>query len=95
MKNSLMFAAVALLAASPVLAEAAVDSVQVAPVAARGKMLNDANGGRLAPVMHVNADGSAQIIYQGRVVNVPSSTLSVVDGKLTTSLKKNDVLALR
>ena len=83
------------------LAVSAVTAVQVAaatpgaPVAATGKMLIDANGGRLATVDRVDADGSAEIILDGRVVTVPAATLSVVDGKLKTSLKKPQVLALQ
>lgn len=76
----------------------AVTAVQVAaatPVAATGKMLIDANGGRLAPVDRVDSDGSAEIIIDGRVVTIPATTLSVVDGKLKTSLKKPQVLALQ
>jgi len=57
-------------------------------------MLVTANGARLAPVYRVGADGSAQIILDGKMVTVPASTLSSVDGKLTTSLTKSEVLAL-
>jgi len=63
-------------------------------VAEKGKMLVTANGARLAPVYRVGADGSAQIILDGKMVTVPASTLSSVDGKLTTSLTKSEVLAL-
>jgi hypothetical protein len=65
-----------------------------APVAAKGKMLLGADGGRLAPVYRVAADGSAQIILDGKLITVPASTLSTVSGKLTTSLTKSAVLAL-
>jgi len=57
-------------------------------------MLIAANGARLAPVYRVGPDGSAQIIIEGKLVTVPATTLSVTDGKLTTSLTKNEVLAL-
>lgn len=65
-----------------------------APVATKGSMLLAANGARLAPVYRVSADGSPQIILDGKLVTVPASTLSLADGKLTTSLTKNEVLAL-
>jgi hypothetical protein len=65
-----------------------------AVVAEKGKMLVTANGARLAPVYRVAADGSAQIILDGKMVTVPASTLSSVEGKLTTSLTKSEVLAL-
>jgi hypothetical protein len=66
-----------------------------APVSAvKGSMLVAANGARLAPVYRVGADGSAQIIIDGKLVTVPAATLSMAGGHLTTSLTKNEVLAL-
>ncbi|MDB6101100.1 MAG: hypothetical protein JWO52_1099 [Gammaproteobacteria bacterium] len=65
-----------------------------ASVAEKGKMLVSANGARLGPVYRVGADGSAQVIVDGRMVHVPANTLSSVEGKLTTSLTKSEVLAL-
>jgi hypothetical protein len=63
-------------------------------VAEKGKMLLAANGARLAPVFRVSPDGSAEIILDGKMLTVPAATLSNVGGKLTTSLTKNEVLAL-
>jgi hypothetical protein len=63
-------------------------------VAVRGKMLVGANGARLGPVYRVSEDGSAQLIIDGKMVTIPAATLSTVDGKLTTSLTKSQVLAL-
>ena len=57
-------------------------------------MLVASNGSRLGLVYKVGSDGSAQMIIDGRLVAVPASTLSSVDGKLTTSLSKSEVLAL-
>ena len=65
-----------------------------APVAEKGKMLISANGSRLGAVYRVGPDGSAQLIIDGRMVAVPASTLSSVNGKLTTSLTKSEVLAI-
>jgi hypothetical protein len=66
-----------------------------APVSAvKGSILISANGSRLAQVYRVNADGSAQIIIDGRMVTVPAATLSIAGGRLTTSLTKSEVLAL-
>jgi hypothetical protein len=64
-------------------------------VAEKGKMLIASNGTRLGAVYRVGNDGSAQVIIDGKMVTVPASTLSAADGKLTTSLSKNEVLALR
>jgi hypothetical protein len=63
-------------------------------VAAKGQMLVAANGSRLGPVYRVSTDGAVQMIISGKMVTVPASTLSSVDGKLTTSLSKSQVLAL-
>lgn len=65
-----------------------------ATVAEKGKMLVASNGARLGPVYRVGSDGSAQMIIDGKLVAVPASTLTSVDGKLTTSLSKSEVLAL-
>ena len=86
------FAAVMFLAqGSSSMAEAATPAV----VAVKGQMLVGANGARLGPVYRVNGDGSAQIFIDGKLVSVPASTLSTANGKLTTSLSKSEVLALR
>ena len=61
----------------------------------KGSMLVAANGARLAPVYRVGSDGAAQIIIDGKLINVPAATLSMSQGHLTTSLTKNEVLALR
>ena len=63
-------------------------------VAEKGKMLVASNGARLGNIYRVGADGSAQLIIDGKLVTVPATTLSNVDGKLTTSLSKSEVLAL-
>ena len=63
-------------------------------VAAKGQMLVAANGSRLGSVYRVGSDGAVQMIIGGKMVTVPASTLSSVDGRLTTSLSKNEVLAL-
>jgi hypothetical protein len=74
--------------------ESSTPEAATAAVAVKGKMLIGANGARLGPVYRVVADGSAQIIIDGKLVTVPAATLSTVEGKLTTSLTKSQVLAL-
>lgn len=64
-------------------------------IAQPGKMLVTANGARLGAIYRVMEDGSAQLIVDGKMVTVPAATLSVVDGKLTTSLSKSDVRKLK
>lgn len=85
-----VFATVTFAAQASSIAEAAT----TAAVAVKGKMLIGANGARLGPVYRVTDDGSAQIIIDGKLVTIPAATISMVDGKLTTSLSKSEVLGL-
>jgi hypothetical protein len=66
-----------------------------APVVSKGTMLFSADGGRLGPVYRVTPDGSAQLIIDAKMVTIPASTIANKDGKLTTSLKKTEVLSLK
>ncbi|WP_242124249.1 hypothetical protein [Sphingobium sp. Sx8-8] len=91
--------AVAVLAASASHAAQNSDSpATAAPAAARvakvGDVLRDSGAARLGAVTRVMADGSVQIIVGTRFVVVPASTLSVTDGKLTTSLSRHEVSKL-
>ena len=65
-----------------------------APVAHQGDMLRDANNNRLGSVDAVNKDGSVGIIYNSHYVTVPSDSLSLVNGKLTTKLTKAQISSL-
>ena len=85
------------IAAAPVAAAAAETAsppAAGAALAAKGKQLVDAKGSRLGSVVDTSDDGSPQILIDGRLVTVPVATLSMVDGKLTTSMKKADVINL-
>lgn len=73
-----------------------------APVAAnaqaaaeKGKMLYANGGVRLGAIYKVTEDGSAQIILDGRLVTVPGNTISAADGKIETSLTKNQLISTR
>ncbi|MEO5587286.1 MAG: hypothetical protein ABIQ81_06295 [Novosphingobium sp.] len=57
-----------------------------------GKSLYSASGTRLAAVYRVSADGRIQVILDGKLVTVPNATLSDVNGKITTSLTKSELL---
>jgi outer membrane scaffolding protein for murein synthesis (MipA/OmpV family) len=57
-----------------------------------GQTLYGANGNRVAAIYRVAADGRVQVILDGRLITVPGSTLSEVNGKVTTSLTKSDLL---
>ncbi len=89
------FAPFAILAtlASFTLVPGAVHAEDAAPMKiAEGKMVYAANGQRLAPVYRVNTDGSVQLIMEGRLVTIPATVLSEVNGKLTSSETKGDLL---
>jgi hypothetical protein len=93
MNKSIPFALILALTAAPAVAQA---TSPTAVVASQGQMLHTADGGRLAAVQSVQADGSVQIIYFGKVVTIPAASLSsTADGELTTSLTKNQVIASR
>ena len=76
---------IALLAADPT---AASSSVSVTT----GKMLYGPDGHRIGSVYRVTAQGDAQLILDGKIVTAPASTLSEVNGKITTSLTKSALL---
>src|ERR1700757_5122327 len=77
----------------PAAAQGTADSA-AATVVEKGKMLVASNGARLGVVYRVAADGAVQIIIDGKMVSIPANTLANVNGKLTTSLSKSEVLAL-
>lgn len=92
MTKLLSIALASVLVATPVFAETLTTPE---PVKAQGKLLFDAAGSRLGVVDRVEADGSADILLDGRVIKIPAGTLTFASGKLSTSLKKAEVVALR
>jgi hypothetical protein len=64
-------------------------------VAKHGALVFSADGARLSEVYRVTDDGSVQIIFDGKMVTIPGSSLSTRDGKLTTSLKKSEITNLK
>jgi hypothetical protein len=60
----------------------------------KGQMVESANGARLGVVYRVAPDGSPQIMFDGKLVTIPASTLSSSNGKLITSLSKSAVSEL-
>jgi hypothetical protein len=59
--------------------------------ASKGQLLVAANGARLGTVYRLTADGSPQVIIDGRMVTIPAATVSLSNGKLMTSLSKSAV----
>jgi hypothetical protein len=59
--------------------------LHVAAAAAEGTTLFSEDGHRLGIVYKVADDGSAKLIFDGKLVTIPASTLTDVSGKLTTT----------
>lgn len=60
-----------------------------------GRMIYGANGQRIAPAYRVTAEGTVQVILNGKLVNIPASTLSESNGKVTTTLTKAELSRAR
>jgi hypothetical protein len=85
-----------LILACPIAPATAQGSGASAPVAVPGRLLFDANGKRIGPIYKVTSDGAAQIVADDqRLVTVPATTISQQEGKLTTSLTKQDIFKAR
>ncbi len=61
----------------------------------KGQTLRDAKAGRLGMIDKVNADGSVQIIFNGRVVALPATTITVTENGVSTSLTKKEIGRIR
>jgi len=86
-------ASLAVAVAAPQIAHAEdIDTSSATVSVNEGDMLYTGQGKRLAAVYRTSEDGSAQVILNGKMYVVPASTLTVVDGKATTSLSKRDVI---
>lgn len=57
-----------------------------------GKLLYDAEGKKLAPIYKLDPNGVPQILLDGKMISVPMSSLTEVDGKFTTKLTKRDLM---
>jgi hypothetical protein len=87
-----IFAVACIFAATAAVAEDQSGTVAAnAAAASKGQLLLAANGARLGTVYRLTADGSPQVIIEGRMVTIPATTLSVSNGKLMTSLSKTAV----
>jgi len=83
-----LLATVTLFAAAPATLHAETAAVAVTA----GKTLYGPNGNRIASVYRVAADGRVQVILDGKLITVPSATITDVGGKVTTSLTKSELL---
>jgi hypothetical protein len=79
-------------AATPVAATAVAPAASV--VASRGQQVVAANGARMGRVSRLADDGSPQLIVEGKLVTVPLSSLSIVDGRLVSTLSPGEIADL-
>jgi hypothetical protein len=82
MKRLLSLLVLGSIIASPAIAGAVVE---------KGKILFASGGTRLGIVYKVTQDGSAQIIFEGKLITIPASTITETAGRLETSLTKNQL----
>jgi hypothetical protein len=91
-KFGLIVALSALLPVTALVGGGAVAAESALSKALVGKLLYDIDGKKLAPIYKLDANGVPQILLEGKVVTVPMSTLTEVDGKFTTKLTKRDLM---
>ena len=80
------FATLATFALLPIVAHAEAAKV------VEGKMIYSAAGQRIAPAYRVNADGSVQIILEGRLITIPAASFSQANGKVVIASSKSDLM---
>jgi hypothetical protein len=81
-------------AADAAVAEGQSTTAAVVGTVSKGQMVETSSGARLGAVYRVAADGSPQIMFDGKLVTIPASTLSSSNGKLITTLSKSEVSGL-
>lgn len=74
---------------------AATDAAAAPVSVSAGRMIYGGNGQRIAAAYRVTADGTVQVILNGKLVNIPASTLSEANGKVSTTLTKAELGRLR
>lgn len=84
--------AAALVVAAPAFASqpAAAPALERAPK--QGEVLRDTGGRLIGKVYQAQPSGTVLAIVNGATVRIPADTLSIVDGKLVTTLTKSEAL---
>lgn len=86
-----LLGALALAVLAPVASVAVAQEPAPAAVAPKtGQLLRDGEGRRLGPIESIQGD-SVQIILNMHMYRIPTSTLSVSDKGLQTSLKRSEL----
>lgn len=73
----------------------AVHAEETTQAITAGKALYSAKGNRIGAIYRVTQAGAVQVILEGKLITVPSSTLSQADGKIVTTLTKAELLKTR
>lgn len=76
--------------AAPALALETAAPLERAPK--QGEVLRDTGGRQIGKVYKVQASGAVLAIVNRETVRIPADTLSIVDGKLVTTLTKSEAL---
>lgn len=82
-------------ASTPVLAEKAAAIPASAVEVERKDRLFDATGASVAKVSRVESDGDILVIYKGQLRRIKADTLSMKEGKLTTSMTRTEIRRIR
>jgi hypothetical protein len=85
MKKFVTILALAAVASAITLSPVTVQAAEAAVVA--GKTLYAANGKRIGAIYRVKADGTVQVIRNGKMVSYPASSVSVAEGKIVAGSK--------
>ncbi len=90
----MILASLALIAATPALAyQTGAAALERAPK--EGEVLRDGSARIVGKVTKVQASGAVLAIVNGQAIRIPAETLSIVDGKLVTTLTKTEALKLK
>jgi hypothetical protein len=73
----------------------AVHAEEVTQSITAGKALYSAKGNRIAAIYRVTQAGAVQVILEGKLITVPTDTLSQDNGKVVTTLTKAELLKSR
>lgn len=63
------------------------------PTVEAGRALISADGKRVGSIYRLAADGSPQIIVEGRMITIPANTVSVDGDRVVTTLTRHEALA--
>lgn len=87
-----LLASLALMSAAPALAVETATPAALERAPKEGEVLRDSGARIVGKVARVQASGAVLAIIGSQTVRIPAETLSIVDGKLVTTLTKAEAL---